>query len=78
MSTDASSLEVTTFSEIRKGDVIQLEDGGKTSTATIVNIDHSGRSLLPIAVRIGLVTYAYDNERDTEVTVLSRAVDTED
>lgn len=70
--------EVTTFSDVNEGDVIRVVDGDSVSTGTVVSIDHSGGSLLPISVRMGLVTYGFDNERDKEVTVLARAAEKED
>lgn len=73
-----SAPEVTTFSDVNAGDVIRVVDGDKTSTATVVSIDHAGKSFLPISIRMGLVTYGYDNERDNEVTVLARATQQED
>lgn len=77
----ADVIETTTFSEIRKGDVLQIVDDGRTVAATVLEIGNPGigSTLLPVAIQVGLLRYAYDREQGAEALVLAKsAEDAED
>jgi len=64
-------MDIVTLDQVREGDTIEIPIDGKDK-AVKVEYNRARGSRCEVGVKVGLLSYAWDHEADTEVFVLAR------
>lgn len=66
-------MDILPLSEVNVGDQIEIPADGTDKPVSVTYIRHLVNGRSEVGVKIGLVTYAWDHDSDTEVILLARA-----